>query len=365
MEPKYKEKSKISIFLPSLRGGGAERVMVTLANEFAKRGYEVDLLLAKAEGPYLSEVSKSVHIIDFKVTRALKCIVPIVRYLKKNEPNVLLSTMSHANIVSVLAKIISRKKNVRVIIREANVMEDRKTSSFYKTAMRLVYPKACSIIAVSEAVKEDLVRKIGLTKEQIRVINNPVDFVEIEKKAQEPLSHGWSNNSEVPFLLAIGRLTKQKNYPLLIAAFDRVRRKMNCKLVILGDGEDRENLINLINAKGLIEDIAMPGFVENPFNYMKHAKVIVSSSSWEGLPNVLIQALALGKTIVATDCPGGSSEILEGGKYGILVASEDVEALAGGMEEALEKPSNYIECIKRASDFSVDKITDEYCEAFF
>ncbi|HEY8366975.1 MAG TPA: glycosyltransferase, partial [Bacteroidia bacterium] len=224
--------------------------------------------------------------------------------------------------------------STRLVVREANTISvSSKNSLNFKARilpllMKLLYPSADAVIAVSEGVAKDLTQIIGLPAEKVKVIYNPVITPEIFKKAEEPIKHPWFAPGELPVILGVGRLTKQKDFVTLIRAFDIVRKEYPSRLVILGEGEERPKLEALVKELGLEQYVYMPGFEENPFKYMKHAAVFVLSSRWEGLPNVLIQALALGTPVVSTDCPSGPREILSAGKYGTLVPVGDYDALA-------------------------------------
>jgi glycosyltransferase involved in cell wall biosynthesis len=202
--------------------------------------------------------------------------------------------------------------------------------------MRWSYPWADGIVAVSQGVADDLAQQIGIPRERIQVILNPIVTPELQRKAKAPLEHPWFSPGQPPVVLAVGRLHPQKDYPTLLEAFAQVRQARPARLLILGEGGERSRLEALIHQLGLEEDVSLPGFVENPFAYMSHASVFVLSSRWEGLPTVLIEALYCGAPLVATDCPSGPREILANGQYGRLVPVSDVRALAKAVEVTLD-----------------------------
>lgn len=335
----------ITLFLPSLRGGGAERVMVNLARGLAERGFKVDLVLARAEGPYLSEIPKGVRIVDLKAKRVLYSLPGLVGYLRRERPKAMLSTLNHANIVAIWARKISGIP-LRLIIREATTVGMSKKDAttlrgkLMPSMMRLFYPWADGVIAISKGVSEDLIKTIGVPEEKIKVIYNPAVTPEIFIKAEESLEHPWFAPGEPPVILGVGRLTEAKDFSTLIRSFALVRRERPARLMILGEGEKRGELEGLVQEMGLGSDVELPGFVDNPYKYMKRSKVFVISSQWEGLPNVLIQALAIGTSVVSTDCPSGPAEILEGGKWGHLVSVRDKIALARNIFASLEEDTN-------------------------
>ena len=357
---------KVALFLPSLRGGGAERVMVNLARGFVERGLQVDLVLARAEGPYLSQVPKEVRVVDLGAQRVLHSLPGLVRYLREERPQAMLSALNHANIVAIWAKLLARVKTRLVVSERTTLSRSTENASsirvkFIPFLVKAFYPYADVVVAVSRGVAEDLIARIGLTAEKIKVIYNPVVTPELFTKAEEPLDHPWFRPGEPPVILGVGRLTKPQDFPTLIRAFALVRKKRPARLMILGEGEERPNLEALVRELGLEREVALPGFVENPYKYMKRAAVFVLSSRWEGLPNALIEALAVGTPVVATDCPGGSKEILEGGKWGRLVPVGDVEALADAIVDILSNSELHGETTEQILQrFDLDYIITKY-----
>lgn len=331
----------IAIFLPSLSGGGAEHMMLILANEFSKMGYSVELVLAKYEGPYLNKVNPNVKIVNLKSKRVISSLIPLIRYLKTRKPEVLLSALNHANIIAIIAKFISGSKT-NVVISERNnlstVINNNKNlaNSILVLLMKFFYPLAHATIAISHGVADDLSKTIGIKKDKISVVYNPAVTDDIREKSLENISHPWFEKNSPPVIIAVGRLTPQKDFQTLIKAFSIIRKEKKCKLVILGEGESRGDLEKLISQHMLNEDIALPGFVENPLPWMRNSSVFVMSSAWEGFGNVLVEAMACGTAVVSTDCPSGPNEILENGKWGRLVPVGNSFALADAILKTLE-----------------------------
>ena len=342
------DKERIAFFLPGLYDGGAERIMLNLAKGIAARGYSVDLVLARAEGHFLDEVPNSVRLIDLKASRVISSLSALLRYLRHERPKALLSIL-HANIVALWAKRLSGFP-LRVILGEHNTLssvtkgEDDLRWHLYPKLAKMFYPWADGIIAVSGGVADDLAHLIKIPRERIQVIYNPVVTPELFEKATALLEHPWFKPGNPPVLLAVGRLTGQKGFDVLIRAFSLVRKNCQARLIILGEGEERSALESLIREFDLEQDIRMPGFLPNPYPYMAQAAAFVLSSRWEGLPTVLVEAMALGAPIISTDCPSGPREILMGGKYGLLVPVDDPFTLATGIETTLTadlpRPSN-------------------------
>jgi glycosyltransferase involved in cell wall biosynthesis len=358
-----KKNKKVSLFIPSLRGGGAEKMFINLANEFVERGIDVDLVLAQKEGPYLKDVSDKVDIVDLKSRRVLFSLFPLIKYLRKEKPSVVLSTLNHANIIILIAKIFSFSK-AKIIIRIPNYFSISAENKI-KILAKIFYKRADKIIAISKGIKGDLISTLKIKENKIKVIYNPIFKKNIIQKSKEKNVHSWLKEKNIPIILGVGRLTEQKDFSTLIRAFYKLRKKREVKLIILGEGEKRKELEKLIKELKLENDVSMPGFVNNPYSYMKKADVFVLSSGWEGFGNVIVEAMTCGTSIVSTNCLSGPSEILSNGKYGKLVPVGNINKLTEAIEETLDNPIDKKILQKRAMDFSVGKITDEYLKVIF
>jgi glycosyltransferase involved in cell wall biosynthesis len=353
---------RVALFLPALGGGGAERVMVTLAGGFVRHGLSVDLVLVKARGPYLAEVPAAVRIVALRNSRVSTSAMALAGYLRRERPFALLSTLNNANIVAVVAKRLAGVRT-RAVVRQADTMSVASRLGrglvwrLMPALARTAYPCADAIVAVSRGVAEDLVSTLGVPSQRITVIPNPVVTADLFRLAKERPKHPWFEPGEPPVVLGVGRLSRQKDFATLIQAFARVHREGACRLVILGEGEERPVLERLSAELGASHAVSLPGFVANPFAFMARAAVFVSSSSWEGLPGALIQALACGTPAIATDCPGGSREVLRDGRFGCLVPVGEVPALAVAIAAALKRgrPAVPIEAWSRFTlDFAVE-----------
>ncbi|MCB0331110.1 MAG: glycosyltransferase [Bdellovibrionales bacterium] len=341
---------KISIFLPSLRGGGAERAMILFAQGAIQAGYKVDLLLSEKSGPLETLVDPAVCVISFQQPRVARSLPALVGYLKREQPLALYSTIPHANCISILAGLLSRtpfqasSKRTRIIVRESNSPVSETKASFSRKITHwltpYLYPLADNIIAVSNGVRDEIGRISPRSLRKTTVCHTPVYLPHFEELAQEACPHAWLSHKSIPVYLGIGRLTPQKNFSLLLKAFTSIRRKHPARLIILGEGALRKKLIEQADALGIADDISLPGFALNPFPYLKRADCFVLSSDFEGMPNVLIQALTMGTKVVATDCPSGPRECLGEGNYGRLVPVGDKNALADAMEQVLNDEPN-------------------------
>lgn len=391
-------KKHIALFIPSLRGGGAERMMVNLANGFVARGtspvsgregsqrasttngMDVDLVLAQKEGPYLNIVDDGVNIVDLRAKTILNSLVPLMRYLRKVKPDTMISSIDHVNIIALMAKFLTRAKT-KIIIRIANTfsfsLKGTKIAKrpFRKYGAMLFYRFADTIVTNSAGSADDLAKTLHLARKPIKIIHNPTITPDIFDKAKEPVTHDWLTNKTNPVIIGVGRLHMQKDFSTLIRAFAHIKKHSNirkntrinnAKLIILGEGPERKKLEKLVQKLEVEKDIDMPGFVDNPYAYMSKADVFVLSSIAEGLPNVLIEAMAFGIPVVSTDCQGGGArEILRSGKYGPLVPMKDYKQLAQAIADTLDNPKDTQMLKDRANDFSADKIVNQYLELIF
>jgi glycosyltransferase involved in cell wall biosynthesis len=359
--------AQVSIFLPSLAGGGAERSMGVIANGLAARGADVSLVLGTASGPFLADLLPAVRVVDLRSSSVISAIPGLVRHLRSTRPSALLSAMSHANVAASVAwrvagshprLVLSERAHFSSVLRQHRSLRMRVTAQM----MRLTYPMADRIVAVSRGVACDLVECIRIPPDRIETIYNPVVDQHVLNSAASVPSHRWLAHREAPVVLAVGRLIAQKDFPTLIRAFAILRRTIPLKLVILGEGELRPQLAALADSLGLADDVDLPGFDPNPFSAMRAADVFVLSSRFEGLPGVLIQAMACGVRVVSTDCPSGPREILESGRWGSLVPVADPPALADAIATALAQVDPP-DVRTRAAMFSVDAAVDRYARA--
>jgi len=335
-------KPKLSFIVPSLTGGGAERSMAKLANELSAFGFPVDFLVLQKGGEFEKLLNSKVNLISLNVARALSAPGPIGAYLDQESPYVIFSALEHMNVAVYRAWKGNRRKTKFVpTIRNHISREAEKAGIVKKIELKwasVAYKIATHVVAVSEGVAGDAERTLGLPSGLVKVIYNPVINQDLEKLALLPPDHPWLLQKDVPTILGVGRLNPQKDWPTLIKACSIVRESKLVRLVILGEGELRSDLERQISEIGAEDWISLPGFCENPFAAMANCSLFVLSSRFEGLPGVLIQALACGSPVVSTDCPSGPHEILQGGKYGRLVPVGNEMALAQAILTSLEEP---------------------------
>jgi glycosyltransferase involved in cell wall biosynthesis len=350
--------------MPSFRGGGAERVMMSLATGFAEQGLAVDLLVAQREGPFLLQVPQSVRVVDLRAARVLAALPRVARYLHQNEPQALLSALSHTNIVAIWARSLARAPT-RLVVSEHNTPDFwlehavQRRARLLPALMRRTYSRADAIVAVSDSLADDLAKSLHLDRSRITRIYNPVVTPRLFTLAEEPLEHPWFARGEPPVVLGAGRLSAEKDFATLVRAFADVRRVRPLRLVILGEGKERARLEELIAQLGVSVDAALPGFVDNPYQYMRRAALFVLSSRSEGFGNVLVEAMACGTPVISTDCPSGPREILQNGLFGALVPIDDPAAMARAIRVQLERPETD-SARRRAQAFTLDASLASY-----
>jgi len=362
-----KNQPHIAFYIYQLYGGGAERMIVNLMQNFVQRGLKIDLVLNKIAGPYLPLVPPEVRIINLDASLPFRDGIPsLINYFKTEKPLVMLATVHPYVEVALLAKAFAFT-STRVFVREDNILslntptvrDKARWSPFFA---KLLYPwVADGIIAISQGVSEDIAQITGLSKTNISVIYNPAITSYLKNKSLESLDHPWFKSEEPPVILGVGRLEPQKDFSNLLRAFALVRKVRSCRLIILGQGIEQAKLQNLITDLGLKNDVDMPGFVENPYTYMAKAAVFVLSSAWEGFGNVIVESLALGTPVVCTNCPGGPAEILADGKYGWLVPVGDSKTMAEAILKVLSGESKLPD-EAHLKQFKLETVAQQYLD---
>lgn len=335
---------RIALFLPNLGAGGAERVVVQLANEFANRGIEVDLVVGTATGPLRAHIAPRVKLVDLGARRTWRSLFGLIRYVRENRPKAMLSTLPHANIVAGIALWVARVP-VRWVLREANLMSVQRArargirSILSVRASVFAYRYAAAVVALAEEMAADLQQEYGVPATKIAIIYNPVDILDLRARAAVGVAHPWlAANRPMPVIVSVGRLEPQKDYPTLLRAFAKVSAVRPVRLIILGEGSQRDDLLALARELSIADRVDLHGYVQNPSPFVVSCDAFVMSSVYEGMPNALIEALALGATIVSTDCRSGPKEVLDYGRHGRLVPVSDVDALSREIHAALNHP---------------------------
>ena len=326
----------------------------------------MDLVLTVADGVFLDQLPPAVRVIDLRAGRLIRSLAPLARYLRQERPRVLVSSMSHANLIALWAARLARRATP-VVVTEHDTMsastrhKGRISRGLLPLLLRTFYPWAAEVVAVSRGAADDLAETSGLNRDRVHVVYNPVITKSILSQAQQTPDHPWFAPGQPPVILGVGRLTRQKDFPTLVRAFAQVRQRHAARLMILGEGEDRPVLEALVQELGLQEHIALPGFRGAAMAYMARSALFVLSSAWEGLPTVLIEALAAGTKVVSTDCPSGPREILQNGRLGTLVPVGDVTALATAMIDVLERPGDRLPP-DALTPYTMDAAVDHYLQ---
>jgi len=391
----------VALLLPSLAGGGVARVALSLAESLLRHGHRVDLVLCDGRGAYRDQLPPGLHRVVLRrgiplVARgralaadpgswrelALPVLLPLrgapaltglgdlVRYLRQQRPDALIAAKTHTNLVALWARQLAGVPTRLLIGQHSMLSEEIAGPEVRKWRWRhasglvaRTYPLADAIVAVSDAAAEDLAATAGVPRRRITTVHNPVDARRIAERLREPVEHPWFGTGEPPVVLGAGRLRASKDFETLLHAFARVRRARPARLVVLGEGPERAALAAETLRLGIGEDVWMPGFVDNPFAYMARSGVFALSSRHEALGNVLVEALACGCPVVATDCPGGVREILQDGAVGGLVPVGDPGALASAILSALDRPGDRERRLRRANDFHPDRAAQGYLAA--
>lgn len=355
---------RLAIFMPDLRVGGAERVAVNIANEFSSRGYKVDVVLLSASGKFLEDLISDVQVVDLKSSRFLKAIFPLCRYLKEAKPDAMLAFMWPLTSIVIWAKILTFSICRVVVVEQTTWSTGEIFKSFVhrwiaKITMRITFPFADNVVTASKGSADDLANFAMICRNNITVIFNPIIGVkeELSDDSHHPIDWWMGAHYRI---LAVGALKVVKDYPTLINAFSIIKKNCNARLLIIGEGSCRLSLESQIKQLGLFDSVFMPGFVRDQIPYYHRADLHVLSSIGEGLPTVLVEALAAGTPVVSTDCLSGPSEILCDGKFGKLVPVGDSVALASAIESSLNTKHDYEFLKARAQDFTIQNAVDKY-----
>lgn len=359
---------KLTLVCQSMRGGGVESLTTAIANNLFVRGYSIDLVLLEKKGPNLACLADGVRVIDIGRRGIAGSIVALARYFRAHEPVVVLSALTHPTLITILARWLSRRQfrlatsvhsDLHMVLNRYGPIARQKLLVY----LSWIYPRCDAVVAVSEGVRRSIVNVGKVPPDKVVRIYNPVVPSNLSDLLAEPLTHPWFQSEQPPVILGVGRLVPAKDFDTLLHAFAQVRRKESCRLVILGSGNQRVALQSLISELKIADSVDMPGYVSNPYPWFAGASVFALSSVREGLGNVIIQALACGTPVVATDCPSGPREILDDGAFGRLVPPRSPEALAEGILATLNDKNDVATQQRRrdrANSFTVDRAVDLY-----
>lgn len=356
----------LAIVIGSLRMGGAEKAAVHLANEFSARGIRVDVVLVNAIGEFMKSLEPAVRVVDLHAGKTRKAGKPFYNYLRKENPQVVIAIQSHVQLMVLMTRHRYRL-NVPVILNEqslfsANVPAQGLKNILFRLLIKKYFPMADAVAAVSTASALDFTNSFPELKGRVDIIYNPVLPNAVPQTNFSVPDHPFFRDRKGTVIMSAGRLAPSKDFPTLLRAFGLLKNEFDARLIILGEGEERPNLLQLADELNIKESISLPGFISNPMSWMNYASVFVLCSEYEGLPFVLVEAMAAGCQVVSTDCPGGSAEILGDGKYGALVPVHDHISLASAISEALKHPLDAQQIRRRSEEFTAPKVVSNYLE---
>jgi len=355
---------KVSILLPDLRLGGAERLHVNLADEWACVGVSTEFVLRNAVGELLDDLPASAKVVDLKAARVRNVVRPLIKYLKESKPDAIIAAMWPLTVFAPLAARLAGYQG-RVIISEHSPLSiaydrhGRLHRLVMRASQRFCYPLADVRVAVSSGIADDLAALSGLPCEQFTVIHNPAALGKANLNAACPEQ---LSGRPGPVILTVGTLKPVKRHDLLIEAFSRLPASLGATLCILGEGQMREQLEGQIDRLGLQGRVLLPGFAVDPGPWYAHSDLFVLSSDYEGFGNVIVEAMEYGLPVVSTDCPVGPTEILAGGQYGTLVPVGDAQTLSQAIFAALTEKGDQVALKLRAKDFALQTIAQKYLD---
>lgn len=368
---------KLFILIPSLEKGGIERSMSRLSKGLLDRGWDVSVISEKPSKESISYFDERVKLLSlgssfinqnsniiFSIFKNILYYFKVKKYIKKYSPDVLLAVKNIP--VSIFLKIVLKNK-FKLIIREAvnpkySSITQRSLLSriFVNNLKKLLYPNADNIIAISEGVKQSLVKNFNLDSSKIQTIYNPSADEKILSLAKEDIDRDLISNR--PLIVSIGRLTKQKNHITLLKAFNKIHSNIDCNLYIIGEGSERRNLEKFIKNNNIDDKVKLLGYQNNPWKFLSKSNLFVLPSIWEGFGNVIVESMLIGIPVISSDCPSGPREILNNGKSGKLFQVGDYNHLANIIKETISSDNskliNYAKL--RSKDFTIEKITQEY-----
>ncbi|MBN2406731.1 MAG: glycosyltransferase [Elusimicrobia bacterium] len=361
---------KILFVLDSLHIGGAQRAFINILRYIDRDMFEVGLALVKKAGELTELLPEDIAVYDMNCQAARYALFRTAGIIRKFSPDIVFSTLSYINELVYLSRKLVRNPPPAVM-RCANFESiNLGTESFLtRMLMKKAYGSADRVIALTRTMREDLSDSFGIDGGKISVISNMVDSAAVGKDAEEDVEEDlFRHRREVPYVIGAGSLTRQKGFDYLLKGFAQYRKEKEMKLIIIGEGEMRDELVKLASILKIENDLYMPGQKANPYKYIAKCDVFVLSSLWEGFPNVLLEAMACGVPVISTSCQSGPSEIITSGLNGILVPAEDADSIAHALKRVVEDFEYRNELARNAketvSGYSPDIIIREYEKIF-
>lgn len=353
----------LAFYLPALAGGGAERVVLDMCALMIARGHTAWLVLDRHIGELANQIPHGVKLAVLEAAKTTQAAPKLAVWLKANRPDVLISSLPYNNLTAVAAHALSGRK-AKLVLWEHNMFTPHplirdKRFPILRLAARLMYGRSDRMIAVSNAVAEDLSTSTGVPRNRIDVIYNPIKPAALNTLPAAP-PHTWLAARELPVVISAGRLMKIKDFATLVRAFAAMSSALPSRLIILGEGDERGSLLALADELGVADRVLLPGFVEQPWKWMAHARVFALSSIQEGFGNVIVEALSCGVPVVSTDSGAGPAEILGHGAFGEVCKVGNAPQLADALKKAITTPQDPARLIERAAQFAPAMVADQF-----
>jgi glycosyltransferase involved in cell wall biosynthesis len=364
--------ASVAIYMHDLSGGGVERQSLALATELQMLGFEVTLVLHQVRGELQTKVSEHLRLVDLGSRRTIQDIPRLARFLTREKPDVLLANLDHNNVAALLAKAMAFS-STKVVICQHNPISAGFSEGLTWTyrgipyAYRAMSPLIARAVAVSSGIAHELETIAHLPASKIATVHNPVIASDFALRASQTVTHPWLEQRDTPVFVCAGRLVQQKDHQCLIRALALHRERMPSRLLLLGTGPLRQPLEELAQELGVAEAVDFLGFQDNPLPWFRRADAFVLSSRSEGFGNVLVEAMWCGTPVISSNCPHGPAEILDGGRYGVLVAPGDPAALAAAMDRVATLPGRFPPALlrARAAEFSNSACAERYAELLY
>lgn len=366
--PQTPDPNHIACFFATSGHSGVDRIVKNLLPGMVAAGYSVDLLKIQEHGPQLSGEGHGVRVIELKAKHVYTALPELVSYLRRERPTVLLTDKDKVNRTAILARRMAgtqTRLSVRIGTTVSVNLKSRGIIDRFlqRISMRYLYRSAEAVLMPSDGAADDFSKSTGLSRQLITVVPSPIVTPDFKIRSEEPIDHSWFQEDEPPVILGVGELSSRKDFATLLRAFAAMPDNGSYRLVILGRGQQKSALQILAEQLNIADRFYLPGFVPNPYPYMKRARLFAMTSRWEGMPVALIEALALGIPVVATDCPSGPREVLDNGRFGPLVPIRDVQALTQAMSQLLNSPPRRETLLEAAEPYHLENSLSRYLAA--
>lgn len=359
--------NSITFILGSLHGGGVQKATFRLIGEFQKMGKSTTLIIINHDGSLMDQIPSGCKVIDLKVRRARDAYWNLKRSLIEIiKPEIIISAQTHINVLIILVRLLSNISCKLIVVEHITFNKELISKEKFFERMRpwlikLFYRYADEAVAVSPSSAKSI-HEFSKYKKKIRVIQNGLDLEGIKEQAKEFVAHSWINNNKIKLLVSMGRLSHQKNFPLLLKSFSMLSNIKPYRLIILGEGSEKETLKKLAEELNISKYIDFYGFTKNPYPILTAADLFVLSSNWEGFSNVVIESLACGIPIVATNCPGGPADILSNQPFGKIVPMNNPEQMASAIEQLTDLEIDKSSIIEYSENFTIKDTAQQYID---